>query len=107
MEFNNLVLIGWVAAAASIGSFVAQAIKIVRERNAQGISVATYAMTLVTFALWTAYGIIKSDPALLAANAICFALSGFILFMIILPASKRNRIAAKIEAAIGEEMSSR
>lgn len=100
MEIDLLTLIGWVAAAASIGSFVAQALKLVRERDAAGISAATYAMTVTTFALWSVYGLLQRDVALIAANAVCFALSAFIFVMVLLPVRKRNKVADRIEAAI-------
>lgn len=103
MEIAAHIWIGWIAATASIGSFVAQAIKIVRERNAEGISAMTYAMTLTTFALWSVYGLLQRDMALLAANAICFILSAFIFLMILLPDRKRNKVADRIESAIFDE----
>lgn len=105
MEMATHTLIGWIAATASIGSFIAQAFKIVRERNAEGISAATYAMTITTFALWSVYGLLQRDLALLAANTVCFLLSAFIFVMILLPDRKRNKVADRIEAAISDEPS--
>lgn len=43
------------------------------------ISARMYTLTVVGFALWSAFGILKQEWPIILTNAICFCLSGFIL----------------------------
>ena len=56
MNIGWVDLIGVAAALCSITSFAPQIIKIVREKDASSVSLKTYALTVTTFVLWTAYG---------------------------------------------------
>ncbi|MDB5415168.1 MAG: hypothetical protein JWR10_3503, partial [Rubritepida sp.] len=55
MTFEALV--GAAATAASVSSFTPQAWKIIRTRDTKSISAATYALTVIGFALWLTYGV--------------------------------------------------
>jgi MtN3 and saliva related transmembrane protein len=48
---------------------------------------------VAAFALWLAFGILKREWPLVLSNGICLMLSGFILMMKVLPASKRKTVA--------------
>jgi MtN3 and saliva related transmembrane protein len=52
-----------------------------------------YVITVAGFALWTAYGILGRQWPLIIPNTICLGLSGFILFMKLLPRRKREAVA--------------
>jgi len=69
------------AALASIASFVPQAWKIIRTHKTKDISSGMYVLTVSAFALWTIYGIMTGQWALVASNSICLLLSGSILAM--------------------------
>lgn len=90
-------VIGGLAAIASTTSFAPQAWKTIRSRKVTGLSSTMYALTVVAFALWLTYGILKRDIAIIAANGICLALSAFILLMILLPSRDRNQLADTLE----------
>jgi MtN3 and saliva related transmembrane protein len=79
------------AALCSTVSFAPQAIKIIRTRNTKDISFWMYLLTVGAFALWTSYGAMTAQWALVASNSICLALAGFILVMKILPDRKKRR----------------
>ena len=65
---------GVVAGLCSMMSFVPQIVKIVRERDASGISLHMYAVTIIGFACWTAYGALSGSWPVMLSNAVCLAL---------------------------------
>jgi MtN3 and saliva related transmembrane protein len=74
-------VIGAGAALCSMTSFVPQIAKILRERDAESVSLRMYAVTVTGFALWTVYGIMIRGWPLVAANSVCLALSATILVL--------------------------
>jgi len=91
-----LSLLGGLAAIASTVSFTPQAVKIIRTRETKDISTGMYAITVTAFALWCAYGALSGQWPLIASNAICLLLSGFILVMKLLPRPAKNKVADAI-----------
>ena len=84
------MLLSGAAAVCSTVSFAPQAVKIIRTRNTKDISFWMYVLTVGAFALWTTYGAMTGQWALVASNSICLALAGFILAMKILPDRKKR-----------------
>lgn len=68
-------LIGYLAAILTTVSFVPQALKTIRTRNTQGISLVMYVMFSTGVFLWFIYGVVTNDIPVLIANAVtlCFA----------------------------------
>jgi MtN3 and saliva related transmembrane protein len=90
----------WIGAAAtvcSITSFAPQTWKVIRQRRTHDLSVGIYAITVIGFAVWTACGITLGQWPLILSNAICLALSGFILLMTLLPRSEKERVAKSLD----------
>ena len=98
-------LVGAVAAVASTVSFVPQAVKIIHTRDTRSISAGMYAITITGFALWTAYGAMQGAWPLIASNAICLALSGFILAMKLLSRDQKEAVASALEPIVGDSPS--
>ncbi|MDB5316671.1 MAG: hypothetical protein JWO26_1345 [Rhodospirillales bacterium] len=94
IEISNLV--GAVASVASVSSFAPQAWKVIRTRDTRSISATMYWLTVVGFGLWFVFGILVGQWPLIVTNAICFALSAFILVMKVLPPSKKHAVANAI-----------
>ena len=92
-----VTILGSLAAIASTVSFTPQAWKIIRTRDTAAISAPMYAITVVGFALWTSYGILLGQWPIIVTNSICFALSGFILTMKLLPRRERDKIADALD----------
>jgi MtN3 and saliva related transmembrane protein len=69
------------AAACSMTSFAPQVFKILRERDASAVSLRMYVVTVIGFALWTAYGWLLGQWPLIAANSISFMLAATVLFL--------------------------
>lgn len=74
-------LVGVGAALCSMGSFAPQALKILRERDASGVSLRMYAITVIGFSLWSVYGALLRSWPLVGSNLVCLALSGLILML--------------------------
>lgn len=97
MSLELPTLVGMAATAASVTSFAPQAWKIIRTRDTRSISAGTYALTVAGFALWLLYGALLGQWPLIATNAVCCALSAFILVMKLLPAGERKAVAKAID----------
>jgi MtN3 and saliva related transmembrane protein len=96
-------VIGGIAALLSTVSFLPQAIKIIRTRDTESISTGMYAVTVVGFVLWTAYGVLLPQWPVIASNGICLMVSGFILAMKILPHRDRDKVAETLAPIVGAE----
>lgn len=92
---STTALLGACAAIASTISFTPQAWRIIRTGDTRAISSGMYAITVVGFSLWTAYGVLLRQWPLVASNAICLLLSGFILAMKLLPRRKKKEVSKK------------
>ena len=93
---DAIIVIGSLAAVCSTASFAPQAWKIVKSRDTDAISKRMYVVTVIGFALWLFYGLMKAEWPLIVANSICLALSTFILIMKILPPAKKAAVAKLI-----------
>jgi MtN3 and saliva related transmembrane protein len=96
-QMTAISAIGYVAAICSTLSFAPQAWKIIKSRETKDISVGMYALTVLGFVLWAAYGIALKQWPIVGSNAICLLLSAFILMMKMLPQSKKEQVADGIE----------
>lgn len=88
---------GAAAALCSTASFAPQAWKIIRTRDTAAISGRMYVLTVAAFALWLGYGLLRADLALIAPNAVCLALSAFILVMKYLPQRQKDAVASTLD----------
>lgn len=93
-------VIGALATLASTTSFAPQAWKIVRTRDTSAISTRMYTITVTAFALWLSYGLMLGQWPLIVTNAICLALSSFILSMKLLPRRRLDSAADAVSAAV-------
>ncbi len=92
-----VMLLGYLAALASMASFVPQAWKIIRSRQTKGISSGMYLLTVSAFGLWLVYGVLLKQWPLVVSNAVCFGLSAFILVMTLLPQARKDKVAAALK----------
>lgn len=94
---DAISIIGFLAAACSVSSFVPQAFRILRTRDTASLSPPMYVLTTTGFMLWTAYGVAQGQWPLILTNAVCFVLAAFILIMTLLPARQKNAVADAID----------
>jgi MtN3 and saliva related transmembrane protein len=73
--------VGAFAALCSMASFIPQAVKIIRERDASSVSLGMYVVTVIGFALWSTYGVMLGSWPLIGSNLVSLALSALILFL--------------------------
>ncbi|TNM64988.1 SemiSWEET family sugar transporter [Aliirhizobium smilacinae] len=76
---DTTLIVGYLASACSVTSFVPQVWKVLKTGDTAAISARMYTLTVVGFALWSAFGILKQEWPIILTNSICFFLSGFIL----------------------------
>lgn len=73
------LLVGYLASACSVTSFTPQVWKVIKTGDTAAISARMYTLTVLGFALWSAFGILRTEWPIILTNSICFCLSGFIL----------------------------
>jgi MtN3 and saliva related transmembrane protein len=93
---RTIDILGYLAALASMASFVPQAWKIIRTRETKDISVGMYLLTVSAFALWLGYGVLQRQWPLVVSNGVCFVLSLFILAMTLFPKAGKEQVAAAL-----------
>ncbi|NCB56630.1 MAG: hypothetical protein EOM46_03825 [Gammaproteobacteria bacterium] len=81
MDASLVELLGMTAGCLTTGSFIPQAIKIMRTRDVSGISLLMYIALAVGLMLWLLYGIINGQISIIAANGVTLALVLIILVM--------------------------
>ncbi len=88
---DTILLTGLFAAFFTTFAFAPQSIKTLRTRNTEGISVVMYIMFLIGVMLWIAYGIQRSDFAVLVANIATLFLAAPVLVMTLIN-RRRKRV---------------
>lgn len=99
MSLDWITVVGTIGACASVASFTPQAWKIIRERSTKGLSLAMFALTCISFASWTTFGLLKGELTLIIPNAICLVFAVFIFGMIAMPQHKTAKVAEAIDPA--------
>jgi MtN3 and saliva related transmembrane protein len=74
-------VIGSVAAVSTTVCWVPQALKILREKRTEGLSLVTQIVFTLGVALWLAYGLLLHNWPILLANATTLVLSLAILIL--------------------------
>lgn len=77
---NNIDAIGFAAAILTTISFVPQAIKTIKTKNTQGISLVMYLLFSIGVFCWLIYGIATLNMPVLLANGVTLAFALVILF---------------------------
>jgi len=73
--------IGYAAAALTTGSFLPQALLIIRTRQTSGISLGMYVIFTLGVAMWLLYGALVGNWPMIAANTVTLALALTILVL--------------------------
>lgn len=72
-------ILGYVAALLTTISFLPQAIKTIREKNTEGISLVMYSLFTGGVLMWLVYGLFVKDTPIIVANSITLMLAVTIL----------------------------
>ena len=70
---DSTILVGLVAGALTTSSSIPQAVKIFRTKSAKDVSAAFFILMSVGMAMWLAYGLFRSDIAIVLWNAVSLA----------------------------------
>jgi MtN3 and saliva related transmembrane protein len=74
-------VIGIIAAVFTTASFVPQVVRTLRTRDTSAISFWMYLLFVIGILLWLTYGILRTDPVIISANAVTLVLAGIVLIM--------------------------
>jgi MtN3 and saliva related transmembrane protein len=86
-------VIGVLAAALSVTSFLPQAWRVIKTRQTKDLATPMWIMNVMAFALWTSYGVMIRTWPIIVPNAICCLLAAFILTMKLVSKPTKDRIA--------------
>jgi MtN3 and saliva related transmembrane protein len=78
---DRFELVGSVAAACTTFCWLPQAVKILREKKTDGISIITKSVFTLGTALWATYGLLLNNTPVLFANVITLVLAVAILIL--------------------------
>ena len=81
MQIDLTEMVGLVAGFVGAFAFAPQAFKIVRDRDASGVSALTYAMVFAGALLWGAYGVLRGAPSIMIWNAVAAGLAAMVLIL--------------------------
>jgi len=81
MSASSIELLGLIAGCLTTASFIPQVIKIMKTRDASGISLVMYIALILGLALWFVYGFRNGQASIMIANGITLALALVILGM--------------------------
>ena len=76
--------IGWLAAGLTTVSFVPQALRVIRTRETEAISLWMYILFILGIGAWLAYGFVLEDTPMIIANTITLSMASIILVFKIL-----------------------
>ena len=79
----SFVLFGYFAVFFTTVSFFPQAIKTLKTRNVEGLSLLTYIFLFLGSLSWFLYGSYLDDIPLMTTNSLTTILTGLILFLIV------------------------
>lgn len=74
-------LLGFIAAFCTTVSFLPQAIKVIRTKDTESLSLGMYSIFTLGLGLWLLYGLMREDLAIIIANIVTITLAGLILAM--------------------------
>ena len=79
----ELALFGYIAAFCTAISFLPQAVKTIKTKDTNGLSLLTYLFLFFGSLSWFIYGIVLSDIPLMSTNFLTTIFTGIILFLIL------------------------
>lgn len=84
-------IVGYVASVASISAFVPQLYKVIKTRDTKSLALPMWIFEVITFVLWTTYGVLLGNVPIIVTNAVCGAMAVAILTMKLVLPDHSNR----------------
>jgi len=88
-----ITILGLVAAILTTISFLPQAIKTIKTKNTDDLSLGMYSVLVSGIILWLIYGILIKDLPVILANGVTLVFTSSILFLIIKYKKKQKDIS--------------
>ena len=79
----ELAIFGYIAAFCTAISFLPQAVKTIKTKDTNGLSLLTYLFLFFGSLSWFIYGIVLYDIPLMSTNFLTTIFTGIILFLIL------------------------
>ena len=79
----ELAIFGYIAAFCTAISFLPQAVKTIKTKDTNGLSLLTYLFLFFGSLSWFIYGIVLTDVPLVSTNFLTTIFTGIILFLIL------------------------
>ena len=79
----ELSIFGYIAAFCTAISFLPQAVKTIKTKDTNGLSLLTYLFLFFGSLSWLIYGIVLADIPLMSTNFLTTIFTGIILFLIL------------------------
>ena len=79
----ELAIFGYIAAFCTAVSFLPQAVKTIKTKDTNGLSLLTYLFLFFGSLSWFIYGIVLTDFPLMGTNFLTTIFTGIILFLIL------------------------
>ena len=79
----ELSIFGYIAAFCTAISFLPQAVKTIKTKDTNGLSLLTYLFLFFGSLSWLIYGIVLADVPLMSTNFLTTIFTGIILFLIL------------------------
>ena len=79
----ELAIFGYIAAFCTAVSFLPQAVKTIKTKDTNGLSLLTYLFLFFGSLSWFIYGIVLNDVPLMSTNFLTTIFTGIILFLIL------------------------
>lgn len=76
-----LQVVGLIATVFTTGAYVPQALKIIKTKSTQSLSVPTYTMISIGSAMWVYYAFTRNDIPVMIANGVTGMLTLIILML--------------------------
>jgi MtN3 and saliva related transmembrane protein len=83
-------IVGYAASVASISAFVPQLYKVLKTRDTKSLATPMWVFEVITFVLWTTYGVLLSNIPIIVTNAVCGVMAVIILAMKLGATSKKT-----------------
>jgi len=78
-NYDFVTVVGYIAAILTTISFLPQAIKTIKEKNTEGISLVMYSLFTIGVFMWLVYGLFLKDTPIIVANGLTLVLAVTIL----------------------------
>ena len=77
------IIIGIIASIFIATSLIPQLVKLVKEKNAEHLSVVTLIVMVAGSVLWICYGVLKTDNIIIISNSVSLLISSVTLILAI------------------------